>query len=104
MSPSVPAAAFASHTPPAAIAIGAVVGLIIGGLFGYVFLILGKAMRDLRWFLGVATVFMLFISAGLMALTASAFKTVALTGEFLTPGDAIFRSWSWSRSCLGFRV
>jgi hypothetical protein len=76
------AAAFASHTPPAAIAIGAVVGLIIGGLFGYVFLIMGRAMKDLRWFLGVATVFMLFISAGLMALTASAFKTVALTGEF----------------------
>jgi high-affinity iron transporter len=72
-------AAFASHTPPAAIAIGAVVGLIIGGLFGYVFLIMGRAMKDLRWFLGVATVFMLFISAGLMALTASAFKTVALT-------------------------
>eukprot|EP00281_Chroomonas_sp_CCMP1168_P019818 CAMPEP_0206226714 /NCGR_PEP_ID=MMETSP0047_2-20121206/8241_1 /ASSEMBLY_ACC=CAM_ASM_000192 /TAXON_ID=195065 /ORGANISM="Chroomonas mesostigmatica_cf, Strain CCMP1168" /LENGTH=459 /DNA_ID=CAMNT_0053649825 /DNA_START=115 /DNA_END=1491 /DNA_ORIENTATION=- len=81
-------AAFAGeHTQPAAIAIGAIVGIILGGLFGYMFLIMGKCLKDMRWFLLVVTVFMLFISAGLFALSANAFKTVALIDMGLVDTD-----------------
>ena len=63
---------------PAAIAIGCITGLILGVIFGVVVLMAGRCVRDFRIFLATTTIFILFIAAGLIAMSAAAFKTVAL--------------------------
>mmetsp|Transcript_11826 Transcript_11826/g.27357 ORF Transcript_11826/g.27357 Transcript_11826/m.27357 type:complete len:489 (-) Transcript_11826:42-1508(-) len=71
-------AAVSASAPPQAIAIGGFTGIFIGCAVGLVILYAGKAMKDMWWFLASTTVFILFISAGLVSMSASAFKSVAV--------------------------
>lgn len=82
-------AAVAGEFPPESIALGAITGLILGCMFGYVIFLAGKYMKSIGVFLTSMTVFVLFIAGGLIALAAAAFKTVALVDMGLTDPDTV---------------
>eukprot|EP00287_Rhodomonas_sp_CCMP768_P003215 CAMPEP_0196720526 /NCGR_PEP_ID=MMETSP1091-20130531/3309_1 /TAXON_ID=302021 /ORGANISM="Rhodomonas sp., Strain CCMP768" /LENGTH=475 /DNA_ID=CAMNT_0042061797 /DNA_START=56 /DNA_END=1483 /DNA_ORIENTATION=- len=92
--------AVGSNAKPSGLALGGLVGVVLGVLFGVAVLYIGKVIDNLMWFFMLTTVFILFIAAGLAGYSAHEFEELGVTHAFKTNDPIIMRPlWDISDCC-----
>lgn len=92
--------AVGSNAKPSGLALGGLVGIVLGILFGLMVLYIGRMISNMMWFFVLTTLFILFIAAGLAGYSAHEFEEVGKNHAYETNDPIIMRPlWDISECC-----
>lgn len=92
--------AVGSNAKPSGLAIGGLVGIVLGILSGIAVLYIGRVINDIKWFFIMTTTFILFIGAGLAGYSAHEFEELGKPHSYKTHAPIIMRPmWDISECC-----